>query len=557
MKNRSKVFDVLAVILIMIFCFSITPITLQNDTYYTIAIGKHITEKGIDMKDPFSWHENLPYTYPHWLYDLGTYLVFNMGENLNIDGFNAIYVSTVILSMLLGAIIYLVNSKICKNKIVSFLITIGAIYLLKSYIAARAQLVTFILFLLTVFFIEKYLETRYKRYLIGLIIIPILIANLHIAVWPFYFILYLPYIAEYLVAVCVKLCATVNLMYYNRRLKKKIIKNKSVEKIRIKINKRKKMWGRLLFKQRKRRQDPYKVIVKKNDAVKILIIIFILTIFTGFLTPIGNTPFTYLIKTKQGNTMESISEHLPLTLINNVQFMTFLVLFLLLLIFTDTKIRLKDLFMIAGLLLLAFMSRRQVSMFVLIGSIIFANLVSKFVDKYAKDFSEKVLKAVCTIPGKIILTLLILIISIIMYKPKINDKIVNEKSYPVKAANYILSTLDVDKMKLFNEYNYGSYLLYRGIPVFIDSRADLYAPEFNKVEKQEGRDIFSDFMGVSNLSKYYEDVFERYGITHVILKSNTKLNKFISKDNKYSLIYEDKDFVIYEKVSMGTEKLTT
>lgn len=32
-----------------------------------------------------------------------------------------------------------------------------------------------------------------------LIIIPIIIANVHSAVWPFYFILYLPYIAEQLI----------------------------------------------------------------------------------------------------------------------------------------------------------------------------------------------------------------------------------------------------------------------------------------------------------------------------------------------------------------------
>ena len=76
-------------------------------------------------------------------------------------------------------------------------------YLIRGYIAARAQLVTFILFILTIFFIEKFLESKKKRYAIGLIIIPILIANLHLAVFPFYFVLYLPYMAEYFIA-CLK-----------------------------------------------------------------------------------------------------------------------------------------------------------------------------------------------------------------------------------------------------------------------------------------------------------------------------------------------------------------
>ena len=71
-------FTIMAIVLIAIFCFSIAPVTLQNDTFYTIKIGEHILQNGIEMKDPFSWHENLEYTYPHWLYDVGIYLIYNI-----------------------------------------------------------------------------------------------------------------------------------------------------------------------------------------------------------------------------------------------------------------------------------------------------------------------------------------------------------------------------------------------------------------------------------------------------------------------------------------------
>ena len=187
-------FNIMAIILIAIFCIALTPVTLQNDTFYTIKIGEHIVKDGIDMQDPFSWHENLAYTYPHWAYDVITYFIYNS------FGMTGIYVTTCILSAILGISIYLVNTKLAKNQILSFLITIGVMYLIRGYIAARAQLVTFILFILTIFFIEKFLESKKKRYAIGLIIIPILIANLHLAVFPFYFVLYLPYIAQYIIA---------------------------------------------------------------------------------------------------------------------------------------------------------------------------------------------------------------------------------------------------------------------------------------------------------------------------------------------------------------------
>ena len=51
--------------------------------------------------------------------------------------------------------------------------------------------------------------------------------------------------------------------------------------------------------------------------VKWLILIMIICAFTGLLTPIGDTPYTLLPKLMQGNTTQNISEHQPLTLINN------------------------------------------------------------------------------------------------------------------------------------------------------------------------------------------------------------------------------------------------
>ena len=154
MDKKTKIkFNILVIFAIIIFCFAITPKTLQNDTYYTIKIGEHIMQNGIDMKDPFSWHENLPYTYPHWAYDVAIYQIFNLGENIGIGGFTAIYISTVILAMILGVLIYFVTNKICKNQLISFFITLGVMYMLKSFIAARAQLVTYILFVLQILFI--------------------------------------------------------------------------------------------------------------------------------------------------------------------------------------------------------------------------------------------------------------------------------------------------------------------------------------------------------------------------------------------------------------------
>ncbi len=538
-KNSIR-FTIMAVILIAIFCFAISPVTLQNDTFYTIKIGEHILQNGIDMKDPFSWHENLQYTYPHWLYDVVIYLVYSIGGQVGI------YISTIVLSIALGLTMYLVNIKLTKNKLTSFVLTIGAMYLLRNYIAARAQLATFILFILTVYFIEMFLETKKKRYVVGLIIIPIIIANVHLAVFPFYFVLYLPYIAEYMIYI---LSHTEIIVVDAKidRLNKKILKTTNedeIQKIKDEINRLEQKNEKTINKKEKINANPYKIKIRGNNNVKALIIIMIICLFTGFLTPLGTTPYTYLIKTMQGSTTHNISEHLPLTLVNNLEFMCTLVLFIAILTFTDTKIRLSDLFMLGGLVLLTFYTRRQFSMFTLICVIILNRLINALLDKYDPEGCKKAIKKMTTITGMIVTICLVLTISVIQYKPKMNDHFIDENSYPVGAATYILENLDIKNIKLYNEYNYGSYLIFRGIPVFIDSRADLYAPEFNP-----GVEVFNDYINLSNVDiDNVEEKLDKYGITHMLMYKKSKLRKFVEQNTeKYNLLYEDDNFCLFER----------
>ena len=109
------------------------------------------------------------------------------------------------------------------------------------------------------------------------------------------------------------------------------------------------------MKNKKRRNPFLRIFI--FVSVLLLIAVMALAVLTGFLNPAGDGAFTYLYKTMQGNTTQSINEHLPLTLIENTEFATTLVIFLLVLIFTDTKIRLADLFMFAGITYLSFKSR--------------------------------------------------------------------------------------------------------------------------------------------------------------------------------------------------------
>lgn len=532
-KTKIKI-NVIAIISIIIFAFAISPKTLQNDTFYTIEIGKYVLENGITMEDPFSWHE-LSYTFPHWLYDVMIYLIYSVGGHLGI------YISTIFFTAILGITMYATCSKLTKNKPLSFIFTIISMYLIRAFVAARAQLVTFILFELELLFIESFLESKKKRYVLGLIIIPILLANLHVAVFPFYFILYLPYIAEYLFSLLGKFINNIPEKEINS-INKEIEKNtdeKKLEKLNNKLQQ-----AQEKAKRNKNKKTPYKITVTHKQNTKWLILIMVVCVFAGLLTPLKEVPYTYLIKTMQGNSTQNISEHLPLTLANNIKYACVIVTFLAILIFTDTKIRLCDLFMIAGLTVLTFMSRRQESMFIIICLPIFIRLITAFLNKYDKKEMEKFPHEITSFFGIIITIGLILIFSILVYRDRYKDNYVSESAYPVQAAEWILENLDLEKIKLYNEYNYGSYLLHKGIPVFIDSRADLYLPEFN-----EDVHIFDDFLSISGLNtKNLEGIFNKYEFTHFIVYSNAKLTiYFDAKPEEYSKIYSDDHFYIYER----------
>jgi len=546
-KKQIIIFNILAVICISLFCAGIAPKTLQNDTYYNIKIGEYVAQNGISdlTQDPFSWH-NLPYTYPHWLYDLGMYIIYNN------FGHPGVYASTIVLTCLLGLSLYMLCTKVSKNQLVSFIITLGAIYLMKSFIAARAQLITFLLFTLAVYSIEMFLETHKKRYAVFLIIIPLLIANLHCAVFPFYFILFLPYIAEFLLITIIDADLDKRLIYITCRLLKKIFKQ---EKLQAKFDKICENMKLNISERNKRREtlkeNPYKIKVKKDRIVAVLIIVMAFALLTGFINPAGNNAYTYLYKTMQGNTTNSINEHQPMVLIQNREFICALVLFLSILIFTDTKIKLADLFMLIGLTYLTFQTKRQVTMFALFCAPILVKLISSMFEKYDKKTCFRLVSYASSWFGFIMVTSLFVIISVKMIKPMLNSNYVDMATYPVEASTWILDNLDVENIKLYDEYNFGSYLLFRGIPVFIDSRADLYSPEFNEDKENNipGRDIFSDALNTAGLSVNYKDTFPKYGITHALMYKDAKLAMVMKDDPDYELIYNQGNFKIFVRLT--------
>ena len=486
MKNK-KFFTITSIIMIIALCIGFTIKSFQNDTFYTIKVGESIVKNGIDMIDHFSYHK-LPYTYPHWLYDVGIYEIYHH------FGFQGLYINTIITFIALGLLIYFVNVKLNKSHFVSLFFSVLGTIMVANFITARAQLISYILFLLEIYFIERLLNSSKKRYGIYMLIICLLIANLHAAVWPMYFILMLPYILEYIVAkISTKIKTNPN---------SKILTNK--------------------------------LIIEENNNIKFLLIVFGISLLVGLLTPIGDTPYTYFIKILMGDTQEYIQEHKALILIENYFVMGYLVFLLVPLIFTKVKIKLTDFAMIGGLLLMSFISVRHVALLAVIGIFYLVRLICNI----GKINSNRPLDLEIPWQGSIILLITIIIVSGAVYKINSQKDYVDESIYPVSMVDYIYDELDVENIKLYNEYDFGSYLIYKELPVFIDSRSDLYTKPFNGKT-----DIFDECM---NITTNYGRIFKKYDITHILIYKNTYLNQILTVSPNYKLVKKDDYFALFE-----------
>ena len=481
-----KKFRILVISIIIILCIVFTKKAFQNDTFYTIKLGELILNNGIDMLDHFSIH-TLAYTYPHWLYDVFIYIIYHFFS------FTGIYISTIILFIGLMLSIYYTNTKLNKHKIIIAFITILSILPLTKYATARAQLVSYILFVWEYFFIEKFLQTKSKKYALYLVIISLILCNIHVAVWPFYFILFLPFIAEYLIA--------------------KIFKLKT------------------LFKG--------KIEIEKNNNVKYLLLIILFSLIMGLITPIKDTPYTYLIYTMMGNSQSYIEEHLTLDTVGIIYIITFLLEYIFMIVMSKTKLR--YLFLTMGLAIMCYTSNRHVALFVILFSFVFINSLDNFFIKY----NLKVDNLIKIFVNKIVMTVIIVLLlsgSIITFMRNKDKEYFSNDKYPIKAADYIINNLDYKNIRMFNEYNYGSYLVYRGIPVFIDSRADLYTKEFSGLDY----DIFDDYIeyGIN-----YNEIIEFYNLNYVLLSKERGLYTVFLYNSNYKMLYEDDNFILFEKIN--------
>ncbi|MBA3530798.1 MAG: hypothetical protein H0T73_02600 [Ardenticatenales bacterium] len=110
------------------------------------------------------------------------------------------------------------------------------------------------------------------------------------------------------------------------------------------------------------------------------------------------------------------------------------------------------------------------------------------------------------------------------------------KRYPVAAVDF-LEQEGLAEKRIYNSYNWGGYLIWRGVPVFVDGRADVYGDAFLTL-------YFKGFGGETDWYKPLDD----YDADYVLMEPSRGLVTFLSLSEEWREIYRDKVAVIFERV---------
>lgn len=479
--KKKKILSIIFLTIIMLgFVILITPKSFQNDTLFDISLGDKYINDGLKTSDTFSIHENLEYTPQHFMVNIITYLIYNSA------GFLGLYIWCIILTCILALLLYTANKLFIKNKLISYLFVFAQLTLLFNFISIRAQMYSYIFFLLELIFIENFLRKKKYKYLILLSILPLFIINFHAGTIYFYFIIIFVY-----------------LLNYTKIKTSKIEYNKDYV-----------------------------------TNLKYLFIPIIIGFLLTFINPFGINQLTYCVKTLNNSFINTyIYEFQPINIrsLIGIFFYIYLLLITASLLYTKKKINLERILLFLGTTFMTLMTLRHFSLLIIF-TIPCLEYIAEMVINI-KNWSYKGLieigKKVLKITSILLYSGIFICFGIIYYFSNNLSGYLPKSAYPIDSVNYIKSNIGTNS-RIFNEYEYGSLLMFNNIKCFIDSRCDLYTKEYNK-----NCNVADDYMNTINCTENYEEILSKYNIEYLLISKDSALAKNIFNNSKYEKLFED------------------
>lgn len=119
-----------------------------------------------------------------------------------------------------------------------------------------------------------------------------------------------------------------------------------------------------------------------------------------------------------------------------------------------------------------------------------------------------------------------------------NDEAIAER-YPVAAVDY-LEQSGLAQERGYNQYGWGGYLIWRGIPVFVDGRADVYRDQFLLYYRQ-----------TLELQDDWREPLDEFDVTYALLGKNSALGTLLATSDGWREQYADDQARIFVRSEGG------
>lgn len=454
---------------------------LDNDTWFLLNSGRYVMEYGIPHIEPFSIHQDLQFVLQQWLTDVIFWVTYNN------HGENGLFLIVTICYLIITFLMFKLCMKISEgNFFVSFSITLLSSILVFTYMVTRPTIFTLVIIMIELNALENYTKNGKINNLIILPILSLIMINLHAALWPMLFVMMLPYV---------------------------------VDSIKFKVG----------------------FIESEGYGVKNLIIIFIAMVLIALVNPYGLDSMTYLYKSMGYPYIKNILEIMHPYVNNSTGALIYIYIFLTVSIYVfyrkgSSKIRYALLTL--GTIYMVLTSIRNITYF---------GLCSLFpLAYYLKDINiEKNNQSKKNKKLRIILVFLIVVTLMFVGYKNIEQ---NKTNVPYSDLNntidYIFANEDTRNIVLYTGFNEGALTQFRGLPSYIDPRAEVYFKKHNNKD-----DIFNEYFDLLEGKVHYKKVIEKYKFTHLIVTKEDLLFEYLANDVEYKIIYENKTYRLYKKIT--------
>ena len=463
---------------LFITLWDISLFSLNDDNYFQLVQGQYILDKGsFPITEPFRMHENFHYMIPQWLFSV---LIVTLKNTFGNQG---LLLYTIPCMLLIGFLmVRIVDENFHKTAMSKIYVVVCLLIYAFFYSFIRPYTFTTLMIVLSVYLLERWKRTG-KKWLYVLPIISVLMINFHNSLWISLLLVFGCYMVEEVV-----LC----FLLWKNNTKDTSCRN------------------RLLH----------------------LIIACVLCIASACINPYGIDYLLYIFPS-----LEALKPLNPFIGELKPLYDSFMWLFIIvitmalisiLIAFRSKKIQpIRYYFLTFGFSFMFIMNNRNGLFFLTVGQMLYFSLLDSQT-RFIGNISEKRICNIFLICFSIFLICCSFIFPVKEIKPFGRYEAVEQLTLLVEPD---------DAGPVFTTFNTGSYALYKGYEVYIDTCAEIYGEAVNQKfdVAQEYVDTFSNY-DVDKVKKF----MEKYDFKYAVVDTKP-MAKAIEATGLYDMVYIQED----------------